>query len=124
MQPMDVGVFLNLKNAHQKALRRYTRMREISITRRQFIAVLHRIFKYAFIRAHSITGFEKTGLFPPNRTIVLDMLEEKKTKFNTVAHPSLLPKVDRWVNAKCGIERINKKLHILSSPTRELWKDI
>jgi hypothetical protein len=124
MQPMDVGVFLHLKNAHQKALRQYTRMGEISITRRQFVAVLHGIFKYAFTRAHGITGFEKTGLFPPNRTIVLDMLEEKKTKFNTVAHPSLLPKVDRWVNAKRGIERINKKLHILSSPTRELWKDI
>ena len=119
-QPLDVGVFRHLKDAHQRRLRNAVRAGALSFSRADFVDGFNEIWKAGFQRKYIMAGFEKTGIFPPNRHVVIDQLADTAKKYNTPAFPSMLPDEERWREAKLGIERIEQKYqHLFSSPTRE-----
>ncbi|KAG7405758.1 hypothetical protein Forpi1262_v018326 [Fusarium oxysporum f. sp. raphani] len=121
LQPMDLGVFQWLKNAHQKRLRDALRKGNlsfnrrdfagsfkvcvISFNRRDFAGSFKEIFDEGFTPAHIITGFEKSGIFPPTEAI-------------DPALSSLLPAENRFPLASDTARDVSNRYHdILSSPT-------
>ncbi|KAI8396360.1 hypothetical protein FOFC_20907 [Fusarium oxysporum] len=105
LQPMDLGVFQWLKNAHQKRLRDALRKGNLSFNRRDFAGSFKEIFDEGFTPAHIITGFEKSGIFPPTEAI-------------DPALSSLLPAENRFPLASDTARDVSNRYHdILSSPT-------
>ncbi|PCD21933.1 hypothetical protein AU210_015736 [Fusarium oxysporum f. sp. radicis-cucumerinum] len=63
LQPMDIGVFQYLKNAHQRKLREALRKGKLTFNRRDFAGAFQEIFNEGFTAAHIISGFEKIKVF-------------------------------------------------------------
>ncbi|RYC78016.1 hypothetical protein BFJ63_vAg19112 [Fusarium oxysporum f. sp. narcissi] len=80
LQPMDLGVFQWLKNAHQKRLRDALRKGNLSFNRRDFAGSFKEIFDEGFTPAHIITGFEKSGIFPPTEVPAVSYLLKKEAE--------------------------------------------
>ncbi|KAF4331878.1 hypothetical protein FBEOM_14340, partial [Fusarium beomiforme] len=80
------------------------------------------IFDEGFTAAHIITGFEKSGLFPPTAEPAVSYLLKKKLKTHKAIDPalsSLLPAENRFPIASDTARDIRNRYHdILSSPTR------
>ncbi|KAG7407488.1 hypothetical protein Forpe1208_v013118 [Fusarium oxysporum f. sp. rapae] len=121
LQPMDLGVFQWLKNAHQKRLRDALRKGNLSFNRRDFAGSFKEIFDEGFTPAHIITGFEKSGIFPPTEVPAVSYLLKKKLKTRKAIDPalsSLLPAENRFPLASDTARDISNRYHdILSSPT-------
>jgi hypothetical protein len=121
LQPMDVGVFQFLKEAHQKKLREALRKGNLTFGRRAFAGAFQEIFNEGFTAAHIISGFQKTGIYPPTDRPAIEYLlrkQLKKKKTFTPAHFSLLPSDMRFHAASSTAETIGERYHdILSSPT-------
>ncbi|CAF3496705.1 unnamed protein product [Fusarium graminearum] len=79
------------------------------------------IFNEGFTAAHIISGFQKTGIYPPTDRPAVEYLlrkQLKKKKTFTPAHSSLLPSDMRFHAASNTAESIGERYHdILSSPT-------
>ncbi|RKK74042.1 hypothetical protein BFJ69_g8781 [Fusarium oxysporum] len=123
LQPMDVGVFQYLKNAHQRKLREALRKGKLTFNRRDFAGAFQEIFNEGFTRAHIISGFEKSGIFPPTDRPAVEFLLRKKLKAKKTVNPaflSLLPSETRFTTASATAQRLRDQYHdILSSPTRQ-----
>ncbi|RKL12110.1 hypothetical protein BFJ70_g16334, partial [Fusarium oxysporum] len=121
LQPMDIGVFQWLKNAHQKRLRDALRKGNLSFNRRDFAGSFKEIFDEGFTPAHIITGFEKSGIFPPTEVPAVNYLLKKKLKTRKAIDPalsSLLPAENRFPLASDTARDVSNRYHdILSSPT-------
>ncbi|KAG7408966.1 hypothetical protein Forpi1262_v017895 [Fusarium oxysporum f. sp. raphani] len=121
LQPMDLGVFQWLKNAHQKRLRDALRKGNLSFNRRDFAGSFKEIFDEGFTPAHIITGFEKSGIFPPTEVPAVSYLLKKKLKTRKAIDPalsSLLPAENRFPLASDTARDVSNRYHdILSSPT-------
>ncbi|OBS17083.1 hypothetical protein FPOA_12362 [Fusarium poae] len=120
-QPMDVGVFQFLKEAHQKKLCEALRKGNLTFGRRAFAGAFQEIFNEGFTAAHIISGFQKTGIYPSTDRPAIEYLlrkQLKKKKTFTPAHFSLLPSDMRFYAASSTAETIGERYHdILSSPT-------
>ncbi|RYC77206.1 hypothetical protein BFJ63_vAg19920, partial [Fusarium oxysporum f. sp. narcissi] len=120
---MDVGVFQYLKNAHQRKLREALRKGKLTFNRRDFAGAFQEIFNEGFTRAHIISGFEKSGIFPPTDRPAVEFLLRKKLKMKKTINPaflSLLPSETRFTTASATAQRLRDRYHdILSSPTRQ-----
>ncbi|KAM5529737.1 transposase [Fusarium oxysporum f. sp. phaseoli] len=105
LQPMDVGVF-----------------------HRDFAGALMEIFNEGFTRAHIISGFEKSGIFPPTDQPAVSYLLRKQLKSKQAVDPayaSLLPPEGRFSTASDAAKHVGERYHdILSSPTRAGLKHI
>ncbi|RKK71948.1 hypothetical protein BFJ68_g18312, partial [Fusarium oxysporum] len=81
------------------------------------------IFNEGFTRAHIISGFEKSGIFPPTDRPAVEFLLRKKLKMKKTVNPaflSLLPSGTRFTTASATAQRLRDRYHdILSSPTRQ-----
>lgn len=77
-QPLDVGVFQFLKNAHQKELRKSIREGNLAFNRKQFATAFSEIYKAGFSTHHIMSGFEKSGIWPPNATPVINRILDKQ----------------------------------------------
>ncbi|KAG6989181.1 hypothetical protein FocnCong_v021292 [Fusarium oxysporum f. sp. conglutinans] len=121
LQPMDLGVFQWLKNAHQRRLRDALRKGNLSFNRRDFAGSFKEIFDEGFTPAHIITGFEKSGIFPPTEVPAVSYLLKKKLKTRKAIDPalsSLLPAENRFPLASDTARDVSNRYHdILSSPT-------
>ncbi|KAH7462726.1 hypothetical protein FOMA001_g18499 [Fusarium oxysporum f. sp. matthiolae] len=122
LQPMDLGVFQWLKNAHQKKrLRDALRKGNLSFNRRDFAGSFKEIFDEGFTPAHIITGFEKSGIFPPTEVPAVSYLLKEKLKTRKAIDPalsSLLPAENRFPLASDTARDVSNRYHdILSSPT-------
>ncbi|OBS15817.1 hypothetical protein FPOA_13410 [Fusarium poae] len=128
LQPMDVGVFQWMKNAHQKKLRQALRQGNLSFNRRDFAGAFMEIFNEGFTRAHIISGFEKSGIFPPTDQPAVSYLLQKQLKSKQAVDPayaSLLPPEGRFSAASDTAKHVGERYHdILSSPTRAGLKNI
>lgn len=72
-----------------------------------------------------MAGFEKSGIFPVQREIVIEQIYQKIAKEGSISYPEMLPDDQRWRRAKQGISRIEKRyLEVFSSPTREHFREI
>ncbi|RYC77641.1 hypothetical protein BFJ63_vAg19485, partial [Fusarium oxysporum f. sp. narcissi] len=121
LQPMDLGVFQWLKNAHQKKLREALRKGNLTFNRRDFAGSFKEIFEEGFTAAHIIAGFEKSGIFPPTEAPAVSYLLKKKLKTRKAIDPalsSLLPAENRFPMASDTARDVSNRYHdILSSPT-------
>ncbi|KAL8405318.1 hypothetical protein RB596_004252 [Gaeumannomyces avenae] len=121
MQPLNVGVFTHFKRVHQTVLWEAVQAGEISFSRSDFVFSLKRCLEGAFTRGHILTGFEDSGLWPLDRTKVLNPLRGNEPSFNDPRAPGALPKQDRLETAKYVAEKLRamrQDLALLSSPTR------
>ncbi|KAI8409854.1 hypothetical protein FOFC_07888 [Fusarium oxysporum] len=86
-------------------------------------AGVREIFNEGFTRAHIISGFEKSGIFPPTDRPAVEFLLRKKLKAKKTVNPaflSLLPSETRFTTASATAQRLRDRYHnILSSPTRQ-----
>ncbi|KAL9572163.1 hypothetical protein ACKAV7_003651 [Fusarium commune] len=104
-------------------LRDALRKGNLSFNRRDFAGSFKEIFDEGFTPAHIITGFEKSGIFPPPPTEVpaVSYLLKKKLKTRKAINPalsSLLPAENRFPLASDTARDISNRYHdILSSPT-------
>jgi DDE superfamily endonuclease len=123
LQPLDVGVFQPLKNSHQKFLRKSLFEGNLGFSRMDFIASFQAIYDEGFTRHNIISGFEKTGIFPPNaQPAVMRVFSEKQKQREAInpAFSSLLPKETRFHQASTSIYQAREKYgDLMSSPTRE-----
>ncbi|RKK60603.1 hypothetical protein BFJ69_g17208 [Fusarium oxysporum] len=128
LQPMDVGVFQYLKNAHQRKLREELRKGKLTFNRRDFAGAFQEIFNEGFTAAHIISGFEKSGIFPPSDRPAVEYLLRKKLKTKKTVDPafiSLLPSETRFSTASATAQRVRDRYHdILSSPTLQGLKHV
>ncbi|RYC77626.1 hypothetical protein BFJ63_vAg19500, partial [Fusarium oxysporum f. sp. narcissi] len=122
-QPLDVGVFQLLKNAHQKRLRRHLREGYLNFKRSDFISKLSEILKEAFTVHNIMNGFEKSGIFPVDGRAVIQSVKEKKKSLLATTNPalqSLLPKETRFKDAREVSRHLKRNYRdSFSSPTRE-----
>ncbi|KAG7406844.1 hypothetical protein Forpi1262_v018256 [Fusarium oxysporum f. sp. raphani] len=86
------------------------------------------IFNEGFTAAHIISGFEKSGIFPPTDRPAVEYLLRKKLKTKKTVDPaffSLLPSETRFSTASATAQHVRDRYHdILSSPTRQGLKHI
>ncbi|RKK65371.1 hypothetical protein BFJ69_g16343 [Fusarium oxysporum] len=122
-QPLDVGVFQLLKNAHQKRLRRHLREGYLNFKRSDFISKLSEILKEGFTVHNIMNGFEKSGIFPVDGRAVIQSVKEKKKSLLATTNPalqSLLPKETRFKDAREVSRHLKRNYRdSFSSPTRE-----
>ncbi|KPA45721.1 hypothetical protein FLAG1_01447 [Fusarium langsethiae] len=104
-----------------EALREALRKGNLTFGRRAFAGAFQEIFNEGFTAAHIISGFQKTGIYPPTDRPAIEYLlrkQLKKKKTFTPAHFSLLPSDMRFHAASSTAETIGERYHdILSSPT-------
>ncbi|KAM4067406.1 DDE superfamily endonuclease [Hirsutella rhossiliensis] len=121
LQPLDVGVFQPLKHAQQKALRRFIDSGELNFTRLDFLESFWETFAEGFTARYIISGFEKTGIFPPTHEPAVKQILEQQLKLRQAINPafaSLLPKETRFEQAVDSIQHLQKRYSdLLSSPT-------
>ncbi|KAG7402830.1 hypothetical protein Forpe1208_v016802 [Fusarium oxysporum f. sp. rapae] len=89
---------------------------------RERVQCLVEIFEEGFTAAHIISGFEKSGIFPPTEAPAVSYLLKKKLKTRQAIDPalsSLLPAENRFPMASDTARDVGNRYHdILSSPTR------
>ncbi|KAK5996508.1 MFS-type transporter clz9-like protein [Cladobotryum mycophilum] len=123
LQPLDVGVFQPLKNSQQKVLRALLQSSLLNFSRLDFLTSFKRTYDEGFTRHNIITGFEKSGIYPPSSGPAIRALldqQRKQRKAINPAYASLLPQEFRFQLAADTIEDMTHRYHdILSSPTRE-----
>jgi hypothetical protein len=121
-QPLDVGVFQLLKNAHQKLLRRHIREGYLNFKRSGFISKLSEILREGFTVHNIMNGFEKSGIFPVDGRGVIHKVKEKKKSLLATTNPalqSLLPKETRFKDAREVSRHLKRNYRDgFSSPTR------
>lgn len=68
-----------------------------------------------------MSGFEDSGLWPPRKKQVIDVIVKRAAKTGIALPQMVTPQEDRFEVSKYGIERLssNKYIHLLSSPTRK-----
>lgn len=77
IQPMDAGVFHSLKETHKRSIERILLNCESAFTREDFITLFRESWLYGFTRGNIMAGFEKTGVYPPFRDIVINQIKYK-----------------------------------------------
>ncbi|KAM6508499.1 hypothetical protein FALCPG4_19005 [Fusarium falciforme] len=122
LQPMDVGVFQPLKNAHQKHLAKWLRKGNISFSRTDFIRGFQQVFEEGFTAHNIISGFEKSGIYPPNPEPAMAYLAKKQLQAKQAINPafaSLLPHDSRFQTAADTAKHLSECYgDTFSSPTR------
>ncbi|KAI8654437.1 HTH CENPB-type domain-containing protein [Fusarium keratoplasticum] len=122
LQPMDVGVFQPLKNAHQKLLGKWLRKGNISFSRTDFVRGFQEVFEEGFTAHNIISGFEKSGIYPPNPKPAIAYLAKKQLQAKQAVDPafaSLLPQESRFQAAADTAKRLSDRYgDTFSSPTR------
>lgn len=122
-QPLDVGVFQPLKNAHQKEFRISIRKGNLTFTRLQFATAFKSVYMAGFTKHNIMSGFEKAGIWPTSATPVINSIIAKQRKQQKAIHPSimkLLPVETRFQDAQDQMERVYKRYQqVMSSPTLE-----
>lgn len=125
LQPMDVGVFLHLKDAHQRRLRHCIRRGDLTFTRQEFVRTFQAVWDAGFTRRHIIAGFTKSGIYPVNRDVVLEQIRDKYLPKVVTECPEHEHDEHRWRRSREVIDRIEERyLALMSSPTREKWRDL
>jgi hypothetical protein len=92
------------------------------------ISLFQEIFNEGFTAAYIISGFEKSGIFPPSDRPAVEYLLRKKLKTKKTVDPafiSLLPSETRFSTASATAQRVRDRYHdILSSPTLQGLKHV
>lgn len=123
LQPLDVGVFQPLKNAHQKALLQSIREGNLAFARTAFAAAFKDVYLEGFSAAYIMRGFEKSGIYPISSKPAITYIQKKQLKTRMLAEPTyadLLPKEIRFQQAEDSFAAVLEKYgDVMSSPSRE-----
>jgi hypothetical protein len=87
LQPLDVVVFQPLKHYHAKELDIMVRDGLVNITKLEFLSCIGRVRLQAFKQSTILSAFRKTGIWPFNPQLVLQILEARQAK-KTPSPPS------------------------------------
>jgi hypothetical protein len=74
LQPFDVGVFLLLKKAHQRDLRRKIMEGALTFTRHDCVTSIYEILRNGFKAHYLMNGFEDAGIWPINPEYILNRM--------------------------------------------------
>jgi hypothetical protein len=74
LQPLDVGVYKHVKRAQRSALYDFIGGGGLQLSRFQFLGMRNRLYKAAFRACYIYIGWEKLGLWPIDREVVLEPL--------------------------------------------------
>ena len=74
LQPLDVVVFQPLKHYHAKALDVMVRDGIVNITKIEFLSCIQEVRRQAFKQSKILSAFQKTGIWPFNPHLVLQIL--------------------------------------------------
>lgn len=119
LQPLDVGVYQHLKREQREALTDFMIAGGMQINRYNFLNQWDRLYRAAFKACYIYVGFEKAGLMPLNPEAVLGPLRQAALGLEEPLFPKLLHQGTVTPRkAKRDFATIQKKLEILSSPTR------
>ncbi|KAJ3454459.1 hypothetical protein MRS44_018353 [Fusarium solani] len=116
-QPLDVGVYQHLKKEQHNALTDFIIGGGLRMTRFEFLNMWDRMYRAAFLSCHIYTGFQKSGLWPPNREVVLASLRQAAKDIEEPMFPKLIHPVTPR-KAKKDLASIRHKFTDFSSPTR------
>jgi hypothetical protein len=123
LQPLDVGVFQALKAAHQKLLRRSIREGNLAYSRTAFAEAFKEIYTRGFSAHNIISGFEKSGIYPPTEEPALKKIMAKRLRNRQpveAVHADLLPKEGRFQQAEDALNDVIERYRdVMSSPSRE-----
>ncbi|KAM5353284.1 hypothetical protein ACJZ2D_016816 [Fusarium nematophilum] len=123
LQPVDVGVFQFLKNAHQKALRQSIREGNLAFTRMAFAVAFKEMYLEGFSAAYIMSEFEKSGIYPISHELVVWYILQKQLRSRKAVEPThadLLPKEARFQQAEDSLaDMLERYGGVLSSPSRE-----
>jgi hypothetical protein len=126
LQPLDVGVFQALKNAHQKALQRLLQQGDLHVSRLDFLKAFQDVFNEGFTAHNIMSGFEKTGIFPPTSTPAINRILNAQRKLREAINPayaSLLPDEFRFQGVADQIDDLIERYRDRhSSPSREVLR--
>ena len=80
LQPLDVSLFAPLANYYTQGLNQLlsTSLGMVSMSKRAFWSVFWPAWQRAFCQKNIASGFEKTGVFPYNPSLVLDKITKKQ----------------------------------------------
>jgi DDE superfamily endonuclease/Tc5 transposase-like DNA-binding protein len=78
LQPLDVVVFQPLKHYHAKALDVMVRDGLVNITKIEFLSCIQQVRIQAFKQSTILSAFRKTGIWPFNPQVVLQILEARQ----------------------------------------------
>lgn len=115
MQPLDVGVYQHLKREQRAALGDFIQAGGTYISRYDFLNQWDRLFKAAFKACHIYAGFEKAGLMPTDREVVLGPLRQAAKHLEEPLFPTILR--DQAVTprkAKKDLASVKKQLELES----------
>ena len=89
LQPLDVGVFGPLLIAYSNQLNslQHKSLGLVSMTKRLFYPLFREAFKEAFSKEHIERSFEKTGIWPFNPSIVINVIAKPN-----ILQPEISPK--------------------------------
>ena len=128
LQPLDLAVFQPMKHAHQHSIRDNLALGEIRYSREDFLAAFEGIYRKGFTKHNLISGFEKSGLFPPDPRPVLATLAKQRDRHEAIiasGYESLLPRDDRFKEAAAGVQHlINQYSPLLSPSSNRLLRDV
>ncbi|KAM5350157.1 hypothetical protein ACJ41O_006662 [Fusarium nematophilum] len=116
-QPLDVGVYQHLKKEQRNALTDFIIGGGLRMTRFEFLNMWDRMYRAAFMSCHIYTGFQKAGLWPPNREVVLGPLRRAAKDLDVPMFPKLIHPVTPR-KAKKDLASIRHRFVEFSSPTR------
>lgn len=118
MQPLDLCAFSPLKASHQKILQAYVRDGHLNFNRVDFIREITGIYEKGLSTHNLMSGFERAGLYPIDRDVILGQLKRKQRRDPKPAIPSLMPDEQLPITAKAAMPSIKKRFQLFSSPTR------
>jgi hypothetical protein len=109
-----------LKGAYRKILRKYVRDGHVNFSRVDFVRELGKIYNKGLSRYNLISGFERVGIYPINRELILGSFKRKRKlrEEERPIVPSLIPDEDLPIIAKAALLRIKRRAELFSSPTR------
>ncbi|KAM4058577.1 DDE superfamily endonuclease [Hirsutella rhossiliensis] len=121
-QPLNVGVFQPLKHAQQKAIRKFVDTGELNFSRLDFLESFWETFTEGFTARYILSGFQKTGIFPPTPEPAVKRIIEGQLKLRQAVNPAYacqLPQETRFEQAVDTIRHVQGRYHeVFSSPTR------
>ena len=118
LQPLDVVVFQPLKHYHAKALDVMVRDGLVNITKLEYLSCIQQVRSQAFKQSTIRSAFRKTGIWPPNPQVILQLLEARQSK-KTPSPPPTSSSYSSSFETPLTLRHINKVADKLETVLQE-----
>ncbi|OAQ58169.1 DDE superfamily endonuclease [Pochonia chlamydosporia 170] len=118
LKPLDVVVFQPLKHYHAKALDVMVRDGLVNITKLEFLPCIQQVRSQAFKQSTIRSAFRKTGIWPPNPQVILQLLDACQSK-KTPSPPATSSSYSSSFETPLTLRHINKVADKLETVLQE-----